>query len=146
MTKKNNKFELKVSDFFEEVNHYFPEAIDQMNFMDEDGDLPYLRMSAFASYTYDLYSNKNIKQFLSVLEFVENKIQMADDELFNMIGVCFVEDIVFDLAKSDRGKIIKYLPQNMTGMYRSLMPIFEKENVKSKSNFKSIFSKFLWRI
>lgn len=124
MEDNNSKRKFSNTDFFNEVCQTFPDAIHYLNQLDEEGDLPYLRMGGFADYAIKQFENGD--KFKSIIDFVESKILIADPELFNLIGVGFVEDIIFISGKSHRTAIVKMLPEQMTYMYESLRPIFDK--------------------
>ena len=126
MEENNNNTEISKTDFFNEVSKTFPESDFFTNQFDEDNDLPYLRMGGLANYAIKQIAKGDIENFKSIINFVESQILIADSELFNLIGVGFVEDIIFIEGKAYRETIVKMLPEQISYMYESIRPIFDK--------------------
>lgn len=115
---------ITVEGFFETISTNFPGTIPIMNFWDEGNDLPYLRMAGLAEYANELFVKKKITDYKQFIDFIESKIDNAEDELYNMIGVSFVEDLIWNFAKENKSLIIATLPPKMMMMYESLKPLF----------------------
>ena len=112
-------------EFFKEVIKNFPEL--KNDILSWEKDLPHLRMSEIATYTRKLFEGNKQENLLKIIDFIENLIPHANEKLYNTIGVSFVEDLVFHFKDTQRDEIVKLLKPEMTSMYESLKPIFDKD-------------------
>ena len=87
--------------FFKKLILEFPEIKEKI--LDEDWiDLPHLQMSELAIYAIKNYEKKDFNKLNAIFFFVEESSLMADSELYNMIGVSFIENIALKYDKKTR--------------------------------------------
>jgi hypothetical protein len=110
--------------FFEIIIKEYPFLKEKI----EDPDwvsLPHLQVSEISYYANNLITINDFETLCKLFIQINNIAIKADNELYNMIGVSFVENVVFKYEGVVREKIKSVLPPELHSMYDSLRPMFE---------------------